>query len=266
MERLRYVARARGEDPAGLVMETAEAISSLGPEPAELLMVCRRLVGRHPTCGPMWWFAASLIAQSGPLDHAWALAGEIEDDSTCDALAAALPEGVTVVVLGHPDIVASALARRGDIVVLAVDTDGRSDALVRRCERADVDAQLIPAHAALVAVRDADLVLIEADACSVTGVVSAMGSGLLAALAANEGTPAWLVAGRGRRLPERYVGVIERGAAAVPVWRADVEAVDVAHVTHVVGPAGITTLSTSTSGSALAPECPFVPELIPPPI
>ena len=188
MERLRYVARARGTDPAVLVAETAEAIDSLRPEPADLVNLCRRLVDRNPTCAPMWWFCATLLADVSALDRSWELAAEIEHDRTALEVAHALAEGATVATVGYPDIAADALVRRGDLTVLAIDAGGGAHALVRRCDRAEVEAHLVPAESALAAIGAADVMLVEADACSADQVVAAMGSGLAVALAATART------------------------------------------------------------------------------
>ena len=166
MERLRYVARARGTDPAVLVAETAEAIESLRPEPADLVNLCRRLVDRNPTCAPMWWFCATLLADVSALDRSWELAAEIEHDRTAVQVAHALAEGAVVATVGYPDIAADALVRRGDLTVVAIDAGGGAHALVRRCDRAEVEAHLVPAESALAAIGSADVMLVEADACS----------------------------------------------------------------------------------------------------
>ena len=63
MERLRHVARSGGVDPAIVVAETVEALTGLGPAPSELVPLCRNLVERNPTCGPLWWLCAHLLAK-----------------------------------------------------------------------------------------------------------------------------------------------------------------------------------------------------------
>ncbi len=261
MERLRYVARARGTDPAVLVAETAEAIESLRPEPADLVNLCRRLVDRNPTCAPMWWFCATLLADVSALDRSWELAAEIEHDRTAVQVAHALAEGAVVATVGYPDIAADALVRRGDLTVVAIDAGGGAHALVRRCDRAEVEAHLVPAESALAAIGSADVMLVEADACSPDQVVASMGSGLAVALAATTQTPVWLVAGRGRRLPEPYRVAMERlaGGAGSRAWESEVESFPVSRVARIAGPDGVV-----DAAVAIVAECPFVPELIPP--
>ena len=67
IERLRYVARARGADAESLVRETAGALRGLGLDMAGLVVACRRIVERHPTSGPLWWLCARMLTSSDPL-------------------------------------------------------------------------------------------------------------------------------------------------------------------------------------------------------
>ena len=93
IERLRYVARARGADAESLVRETAGALRGLGIDPSGLVVACRRIVERHPTCGPLWWLAARLLTSADPMAAARAAVAEIEADRTADVLASELPDG-----------------------------------------------------------------------------------------------------------------------------------------------------------------------------
>ena len=87
MERLRHVARSGGIDPAIVVAETVDAVTSLRPTPSELVPLCRNLVERNPTCGPLWWLCAHLLAKPEGLADAWHLVDEIEGDDTPARLA-----------------------------------------------------------------------------------------------------------------------------------------------------------------------------------
>lgn len=255
MERLRYVARAGGGDPSSVVVDTVEALRSLSPGPGELVSVCRNLVDRAVTCGPLWWLCSHLLANRDALATAWDLVDVIADDPTADRLAEALPADATVVTIGNPSITAAALCRRGDVEVLAVEAGHATNALVRRLDRSDVESTLVAPETMLPALRRADLVLVEAESCSQDLVVATTGSGLAAIAAAHVGTPVWLVAGRGRRLPGRYVDAIAGRC------EDDVESFPVDLVTMVAGPYGLTT----PSPDALSPECPMTPELVPGP-
>jgi len=261
MERLRYVARAGGGDPAVIVAETVEAVRGLAPGPRELVSVCRNLVDRNVTCGPLWWLCARLLSEPEALARGDDLADEIADDPTSDRLAATLADDANVVTIGLPAIAARALARRGDIRVLAVEAGHATNALIRLLDRFDVRSEIVAAEATLVAVARTDVVVIEADACTADVAVCAMGSGLAAVAAADAGVPVWMVAGRGRRLPAPFVEAIGRRVSCNDrPWEAQFELVATARVDMVAGPSGVTRLSTA----ALAAECAPVPELIPP--
>jgi hypothetical protein len=253
MERLRYVARSGGGDPSSVVVDTVEALRSLAPGPGELVSVCRNLVDRAITCGPLWWLCSHLLANPDALTTAWDLADVVADDSTADRLAEALPPDAAVVTIGNPPTSAGALCRRGDLLVLAVDAGHATNSLVRRLDRSDVESIVIAPEAMLSAIRRADVVLVEADACSSDLVVGATGSGLATIAAAHAGVPVWLVAGRARRLPGRYVEAIAARC------EDDIESCPVSLVTNVAGPDGVRRIEPEL----LAPECPFVPELVP---
>ena len=150
IERLRYVARSSGADPALVVRETAGALAGLGLDPAGLVTACRRIVERHPTSGPLWWLCARTLTAAEPLAEAWRCVEAIECDTTADELAMTLPDESTVCVVGWPDLVAQALIRRGDVLVLAVDAAdgglyGHGGGLARRLQRADVEVEEVAA-------------------------------------------------------------------------------------------------------------------------
>jgi hypothetical protein len=258
IERLRYVARARGADAESLVRETAGALRGLGLDMSGLVVACRRIVERHPTSGPLWWLCARMLTSTDPLLAARAAVGEIEEDATVDELTAAIPDGATVVTIGWPDLIGLAIARRGDIRVLAVDAGHEGSSFVQRLERVDVESELVPTEAAAIAVAAADLVLIEAGALDVTTVIAPTGSALLAAAAGLHGTPAWVVAGCGRRLPAPMIlAIMDRVAhQSIDPWSREVEAFPTALVSHVVGPRG------RLAADEVRAECEMAPELL----
>jgi hypothetical protein len=259
IERLRYVARARGADAEALVIETASALRGLGLDPSGLVVACRRIVERHPTCGPLWWLCAELLTAADPHRAVRDVVEAITADATADHLADALPDGATVATIGWPALAGDAVARRGDVRVLAVEADHLTSSFVQRLERQDVECELVPTHAAVLAAAAAAVVLVEADAVGPDRAVVPIGSAVLAASAALAGTPVWLVAGRGRRLPATIVATI--AARAVPEHdplAADVEVLAVSTVARVAGPGGVV----ACSPAALAAECELAPELL----
>jgi hypothetical protein len=259
IERLRYVARAHGADAESLVRETAAALRGLGIDPSGLVVACRRIVERHPTCGPLWWLCARLLTSADPMAAARAAVAEMERDRTADVLASELRDGATVATVGWPVVSGQALARRGDVRVLAVDAAHHATSFVQRLERADVECELVPAEAAAVAAADADVVLIEADAIDATRAVAPIGSTVLAAVAAVVHTPVWVVAGRGRRLPSRMLDAIIARLDGDDYWAREAEALPMTLGAYVVGPAG---RLAATSPAAVGAECEMAPELL----
>lgn len=262
IERLRYVARSSGAPQAVLVRETAAALGGLGFDPAGLVTACRRVLDRHPTSGPLWWLCARILTAVGDPDlEGWHCADELDDDPTVDELAHALPADATVCVLGWPELAGEALARRGDVEVLAVDALDEGSGLVRRLRYAGVDAADVPVSGLGAAAAAADLVLLEASAAGPGGLVAVAGSRAAAAVAHDAGVPVWAVAGVGRRLPEPLLGALlarlgaEHGGEP---WEVADEVVPVRLVDRIcvdVGPI--------EPHVALAnPECPVAPELL----
>lgn len=263
MERLRYVARAGSGDTAIIVGETVEAIARLRPGPAEMVTLCRQLVQRNPTCGPLWWLGARLLG--GDVDELWDLVDEVDEDPTADHLVDAMREGTRVLTIGCPDIAQRALARRGDVEVLAVDAGAGAAAFVRALDRADVAVTMVEVTALPAAAAAADVVIVEVAACSATIGLAAVGNALLSLVADAAAAPRIVVAGVGTRLPDAYIdAIIARSIDTEAPWRADVERLDLgafdADRDVVVGPSGVAPVGPE----ALRPDCPHIPELIPP--
>jgi hypothetical protein len=262
IEHLRYVARAHGVDPAALVAETAHALGSMHFDSAGLVVACRRIVERHPFTGPLWWLCANVTTSSEPLDAVWELAEQVHADRTAAELGAALPDDGDVVTIGDPNVIGSGLARRGDVRVLALDIDHSATSFVRRLERNDVAYEPVDAGAAGAVTRVADVVLIEALSLDAQRVIVPSGSTTIAAGAAAWGTPVWLVAGVGRRLPREFVDAMiarrDEIVADRDDWMVDVEVLPTSMVTNVVGPLGIMPMGPP----AARPECPVAAELL----
>jgi hypothetical protein len=266
IERLRYIARASTDDQRLLVRETADALRGLHIEPAGLVVACRRIVERHPTSGPLWWLCASMLASPEPFTVARDLAAEIEYDVTPDHLYDALPDDATVCVVGWPDLVGDAVMRRGDVRVLAVDANDEGSSFVRRLQRADVEAEVVPASGIGAAVLAADIVLVEALACGPSEALAATGSRALASVGYCSEVPTWLVAGRGRRLPEPlFAALLDRVADVRAPWDAAAEPLPLALFSAVVGPDGVGAVDPAAAGAGrsglLAAECPVAYEL-----
>lgn len=126
IERLRYVARAGWAAPDVLAAEAAWALADLADrEGPAVLPSCRRLLDRHPGCGPMWWVAACILTAGDPVAEGEHCADALETDQTDELLDEALPAGARVVRRGGVSDVASA-----DIVVVQVDAFGAGGMVV----------------------------------------------------------------------------------------------------------------------------------------
>ena len=259
IERLRYVARGAGTDQAMVVRETAGALAGLGLDPAGLVTACRRIVERHPTSGPLWWLCARTLTATEPLAEAWRCVEAMEEDPTADELAVALPEDITACVVGWPDLVGQVLARRGDVVVLAVDSEADGHGLARRLRRVDVEVEEVGPGGLAAAAAAADVVLLEADAVGPDACVAAPGAHAAAAVAYCAEVPVWLVAGVGRVLPERLWGsLVTRLAEAGPPWQVDHDVVPLPLVSFLCGPHG----PEPVADGLRRLDCPVAPELL----
>ena len=262
IEHLRYVARAQGVDPTSLVEETAHALGSLRFDPSGLVVACRRIVERHPFTGPLWWLCANISTSAEPFEAVWELADEIRSDPTGAELAAVIPDEATVVTIGDPDVTGAGLIRRGDIRVVALDAGNTATSFVRRMERYDVDVEPVDSGVAGVVVHHADVVLIEALAVDSGRAVVPAGSSTIAAAALAWGTPVWLVAGVGRRLPSGFIDAMVAKVTSMSddgdPWDLDVEVLPTSMFTHVIGPHG----KVPMGPPAIVAECPMAHELL----
>jgi hypothetical protein len=262
IEHLRYVARAQGADPTSLVEETAHALGSLRFDPSGLVVACRRIVERHPFTGPLWWLCASVSTSAEPFDAVWELVDEIRSDPTGAELAMVLVDDAVVATIGDPDVIGAGLIRRGDIRVVALDAGHTATSFVRRLERHDVDVEPVDSGVAGRVARHADVVLVEAMAVDSARAIVPIGSSTIAASAAAWGTPVWLVAGVGRRLPTGYIDAmvakIDSLGDDCDPWELDVEVLPTSMFTHVVGPHGMVPMGPP----AIVAECPMASELL----
>ncbi len=259
IERLRFVARAEGADPALVAREAATALAAIAREdPAGLLPACRRLVNRHLASGPVWWLSARVLTAPEPDREARAAMTDLDGDTTDRHLAGDLPEDATVLIVGWPDLAAAALRSRGDLEVLVADGGGEGRALARRLVDAGNDVAELPDTGIAAAAVVAGLVVVEAVAAGPSGLLAAPGSHAAAAVAARAGVPVWAVAGVGRVLPERlWSALLARYDAHGEPWERDHELVPADLLTAVVGPEG----SVAVEDGLAAATCPAAPEL-----
>ena len=259
IERLRYVARASGIDLSVLVHETATSLAPMSHDPIELVTTCRRIVSRHPSAGPLWWLCARVLCSSDPRAECWRSSELFDDDSTIAEVIDAIADDAIVCALGWPELVGTALARRGDISTLIVDTNGQGSDLARHLVRFDNDATDIPLIGLGAAVVRSTLVLIECSALGATGAICPAGSRAAAATARAEGIAVWMVCGEGRALPERmWDYVVQSVIDAGQPWLLDDEFVPADLFDGVIGPRGVESFAEAAAGST----APVAPELL----
>lgn len=258
IERLRYVARAGGVDQTMLVRETAGALGALGFDPAGLVTSCRRLLGRHPMAGALWTLASRVLTAADPMAEAWRFADELDADPTPRELAAALPDDAVVLVIGWPDVVPAALARRGDLRVLVADAYGEGAGLVRQLDARDVEALDVPMTGIGAAAVACDLVLLEAAMSGPTGAVAPSGSLAAAAAAHHAGVPVWMTVPVGRALPPSMWEFATASLRGPEPWENEEDIVPADLVEQLIGPIGL------RPGDELRLRCdgPVAPELL----
>ncbi|HET9077667.1 MAG TPA: hypothetical protein VFN68_12110 [Acidimicrobiales bacterium] len=263
IERLRYVARATGADPAVVAREAADALVEMARiQPAGLVPACKRLIDRHVASGPIWWLSARMLRSDDPARAGRESAAEMDSDPTAGHLADVLPDSATVLVVGWPDVAADALRRRGDAELLVVEWASEGEQFARRLRDRGSEVALVPESGAGPAAVVADVVLIEALAAGPAGVAAVPGSMAVAAVAAHQHVPVWAVTGVGRVLPQQlWDALLSRlDESGLEPWDRAVEVVPADLVSHVVGPQGLV----DAADGLQAATCPAAPELFRP--
>lgn len=234
-------------------------MASLRADHANLVLACRRIVERHPHAGQLWWMCARLLTADDPTRLAWEIADEIADDAVAPRLAAAFESDATVLTIGWPELIAEAIVRRGDVRVLCADARHEASSFMQRLERCEVECEPIPSESLARAADRADVALIEAAAVGSERLIAPVGSHVVAAVARSVGTPVWLVAPTGTRLPGEYVDAIgSQVVHSAGTWDGELDDVPLDLVSHVVTADGVT----SDVVAALRADCPFAPELL----
>ena len=111
--------------------------------------LCRNLVERNPTCGPLWWLCAHLLAKPGGARRGLAPRRRDRARRHAGTAGRGLPDEATVMTVGYPAIAAQALRRCGNVSVLAVLAGDDGHRLVRAMDRAGVDVEPVPPEAML---------------------------------------------------------------------------------------------------------------------
>lgn len=258
-EHLRYVARSGGADVGALVHETAAALGSMGHDRSNLVIACRRILERHPAVGPLWWLCTEVVLADEPIERAWELVDEFGRDRTARVVAEVLAADSTVATIGWPKVAGDAVMRRGDVTVLCADSGHVASSFMQRLERVDVGCEPVLTESLAVAVRAADVAMVEAVAATDGRFLCPVGSHVLAAVAASVDTPVWIVAGLGRRLPSDYVDAIaDRVASSDSTWDVTIDDVPASLITHAASADGVV----PCSRSAWRSDVPVAAELL----
>lgn len=249
-ERLRHLARYSGDD-RGLVEETADCLADFDDDPAQLVLVCRRLLAHHPANGPLWWLCARVVGAPNPAVAAREAIRVAARDRTIDRLAAVLPfpHDPPIAVLGWPEAAGAALTQRPDLDVVVVRPDRADPGLRRRLGAADRSVRMAdPTEAMAVG---ASHLLVEVLVTSPTTALVPPGTADLRWGLAE--ADLWLVAPVDRILPERlFAALVER----LPADEA--EAMPVRDAAGIAGPGGLD----SPERLVTRLDCPLAPELL----
>jgi hypothetical protein len=240
IERLRHVARSRGEPADSLARDVAASLAGFAGDEASLVTACRRLTDRHSTSAPVWWVCARTLLAADAADEAWRCLDDLVADRTVEELRFALPESARVAVVGWPDRLSDALASRGDLEVRVIDVEGDGSGFAHYLARAEVPVCDVSVTELAGAVASSDLLVIDASMIGDDAVVAPAGSWSAAAVAHAAGVPVWAVGGVGRALPPRLwaraVGTLRSEANSD--WAVGVDLVPLDLVDEIAGPTG----------------------------
>lgn len=271
IEHLRYLARAGNADAPDLVLETASALSGLVLDPASVVVTTRRIVERHPLCGPLWWLCAHVVTASEPYEALHHCVEQVHDDRTAEHLAAELAEGALVCVDGWSFDVAHALAIAGStsgIEVCVVDGDNGANHMIRVLERLEIPSHLVNASHGAIAAASADVVLLSAYATGSMSAWCSAGSLALASAAYCAERPVLLSASVGTRLPDvLYAGIVKdldrqiSQRREVRAWHREASEVPFGLCKSIVGSDGVHDVAALPAQGLLA-QCPPAVELL----
>lgn len=266
IERLRWIARADGEPAAVIAGEAAWTLSELAAsEPAAVLTASRRLVERHPACGPLWWVCAKLVTCEDAYQAASAAAAELAADPVADTLAAALRTEIAtsdVVVAAPPcDMLRDALSLR-PVYGVRVAGDYRSlRADVRSLGLVVDDVTGYGPEELDDAVEGASVLVLEALVAGPSGLLVTAEAARAAEAAQAVSLPVWGVLGVGRVLGGPMAVAAMAGAlAAAAAGGADYEVLEPGSLSAAVDHTGLTS---DVAAALRRTSCPNCPELVP---
>lgn len=253
------MARSHGADPLDITFSTAEAFRSIVNDPAGLVVAARRVVEHHPLNAPLWWLCAHVLTAMDPRDALNTCVRDMQADETAAHLARSLPDECTVCIAGWNGHVVDAIARRGDVFALVLDSNGDGADALRYFDRKNVSAELVAPEGLAAAAEHADVTLVGADACGRTEALAPGVSLAIASVAYCAQKPVWLVAGRGTRLADQlWEAMLGEARHRPDPWATGVDLVPLELCSRVVGPTGVV----DARVESLNAECPNAPELL----
>ncbi|CAB4612448.1 unannotated protein [freshwater metagenome] len=260
IEHLRYVARAHGADPLEVALGAADALSGIAHDPAGALVAARRLVEHHPTNAPLWSVCAHAVTSMEPYRDVDDLARKIANDPTATQLVDALDGANTICMVGWSGHLVDALARRGDIHALVIDSSGDGQDALRYLSRHDVSCELVAPEGVAAAAQFADATILSALAIGNDSVLCSGGSMALAAVAYCVEQPVWMIASEATRLPVGLYTAMVAGVNDRPdPWASGFDIVPHALVSSVFAPG----ISAGQAGAlATMKACPNADELL----
>ncbi len=258
IERLRWIARTEQERDCDLAAEAAFTIAELGEtEPPAVLMACRRLVERHPACGPLWWVCARLVTAADPTVEASRAAGELRSShvvaqaaralrgelAASDVLAVALPSDLGCDVLAHRSsspvrLIGSYRSLRREIAAIGAVVEDVTGFGLDECETALEGTSIVLVEPCLAWPGG---LLVEAE---VAGVVD---------IARESGVAVWGLLGPGRVLPPAL------GEAAASLAGGDFASVPHESLARALDETG----AGEPAAALRRSSCPTCPELVP---
>ncbi len=249
-ERLRSLARYTGDDRA-LVDEVADCLADFDDDPAQLVLVCRRLLAHHPANGPLWWLCSRVVGASDPATAARDAVRTAARDRTVERLAAVLPfpHDDPIVVLGWPEATGAALAQRPDLDVVVVRPDRGDAGLRSRLGAVEGPLRLVSVTEAMAVA--ATHLLVEVLVTSPTTAIVPAGTADLTWELPD--TALWLVAPVDRILPARTFAVLRDR-----LGEGDGEVLELADAARIAGPGGLD----SPERFVTRLDCPLAPELL----
>ncbi len=263
-ERLRAVTR-RNVDEDRLAIEAADALAGFAPEPASLVVACRRVLAHHRSNAALWWVCARMLAAADPASAAREAVRLLEGDRTADRLGASLPlvdEGETIAVIGWSEAVDLAFLERFDLPVVTIRVAGADPTRALRRRSSEQSVRVVDAWSPTLTgvVR----LLVPATAIGPAAcLVPAGTSDAVDALRAAVGE-VWVVGGVGRVLPARLYDVLRDESCAKVLAdgeeESSLEELSLAGVDCIAGPRGVQRALDAAARS----DCPIVPELLRP--